>query len=53
VAGCCEFDDEPSGSGATELALCSDRLKFATVIFPDENAQMMPLNSGSNDGEKF
>jgi hypothetical protein len=26
VAGCCEYDDEPTGSGATELLILSSHL---------------------------
>jgi hypothetical protein len=30
VAGCCEYGDEPSGSGATELVIL---LLFDSIIF--------------------
>jgi hypothetical protein len=31
VAGSCEYGDEPSGSGASELVSCGQRISGATV----------------------
>jgi hypothetical protein len=44
VAGCCEYGDEPSGSGATELERKDSCLSF----YPEDGSSMFFRNVGNN-----
>jgi hypothetical protein len=47
VAGCCECGDEPSGSCATELVICSLQLKVLACML------VMPVEFQTSDHERW